>query len=185
MMKSDDHMAKVKARLLLENKKIAAVEARKKDKEAGLYAKQVAASRAQSRAADKRAQLDALKQWRKNKGAGRPDLSTDKDLDKVLMARRDKGGADRGGDREGGKGRRAAKDRRYGHGGMKRGAKDNTAGSSRSLKDFNPSKNKALPPGVKGKFGGGGGGGHKPFRNAGAHRPGKAARAASRGKRRA
>ena len=188
MLKTDDHMQKVRAlhksvalpmifflspqllsqikeRLILEQKKISAVETRKKGKEAATFAKQVAAERAKEKAADRRAHEDTLKQWRKHKDS-RTDLSKPEDLDALFdSANRKSTAATRG--------RRAAKDKRYGHGGSKRFKKDNTAGSSASDKGFSMRKNKSLPPGVRPK---------RP-RNAGANRPGKRARISKGSKR--
>lgn len=78
-------------------------------------------------------------------------------------------------------GARRAKDKKFGFGGRsKRDAKDNTARSSASLKEFSSTRNRALPPGMAGKGGGGkpGGGGHKAQK--GGARAGQHARQAAR-----
>ncbi len=198
----------VKERLLFEQKRMAAVESRKRSKAAAVFAKQTQAETLKAKQAEKRAQLDAVKQWRKHKGGatsgGVGSRTTNAEIE-AMLANTGTGGGDgaeagptgagagagthRGAGFGSGK-RRAGKDRRYGFGGQKRHAKENTKGSSGSLASFNPSANRALPPGMrhgKGKGGGPGGGkGFKPRgggkRNTGANRPGKRARAAAHGK---
>lgn len=65
MMKDDFHMQRVKAKLLFEQRKIAAFEARKKEQESRKFAKQVQAEREKQKAAEKRSQLAAVKTFRK------------------------------------------------------------------------------------------------------------------------
>jgi rRNA-processing protein EBP2 len=181
MLKSDAHMARVKDKLLFEQKKISAVEQRKQRATAAEFGKQVAAERVKARGADKKATLDALASWRKQRGrhgsgGGRVEGGGGAELDAVLEGG---GGSGRGGGKP--NFRRAGKDAKYGFGGQpKRVAKANSAKSSRSLKDFAPGRNKALPPGVRPKQRGGGGGGGGGAKKGGA-RPGKAARAAKKG----
>jgi rRNA-processing protein EBP2 len=158
----------IKERLLFEQKKITAVESRKRDKESATFAKQVAAERVKQKAAEKRSHDDSLKQWRKHKDS-RTDLSKPEDLDALFAA----GGARDRSSTAASRGKRKAKDRNYGFGGAKRFRKENTSGSSSSMKDFSMARNKALPPGVKSKS----------LKNSGAHRAGKRARSSKASKR--
>lgn len=177
MLKSDDHMARVKDKLLFEQKKMSAVEARKKRQSSATFGKQVAAERLKARAADKKATLDNIAAWRKQRGrngnSATGGAGDEGDIDAVL--------AGQGGGREGGgkkNFKRAGKDKKYGFGGApKRFGKTNDAKSSKSLKDYSAGRNKALPPGVKPKGRGGSSGGGK-----GGARPGKFARTAAKGK---
>ena len=175
MLKSDDHMARVKDKLLFEQKKMSAVEARKKRQASASFGKQVAAERIKARAADKKATLDNIAAWRKQRGRNRNTGGSggadDADIDAML-----EGGGKREGGGGGGKNfKRMGKDKKYGFGGKpKRFAKSNDAKSSKSLKEFSVGRNKALPPGVKHKGKGGG--------NKGGARPGKFARSAAKGK---
>lgn len=170
MMKSDEHMKKIKDKLVFEQKKMSAVDARRKEKSASLYAKQAAAAKVKAKSADKRTQIDALKQWRKHK-EDMPDLSTDADLENMFASAKHAASKAEGKARPGAG--RHNKDSKFGHGGPKRMRKENTAGSSASLKDFSMRRNRTLPAGMKSKA-------SKP-RNAGASRPGKSARMAKRG----
>lgn len=172
-----------------------AVEARRKEKEAASFAKQVAASRARDKAREKAHTQDVLRQWRQRRGAdtsGRGD--DDAALDALLASKPGAGGATNSSSVSGHKRPRSAsatKDRKFGFGGQKRFKKDNSAASSNSLRGFNPARNKALPPGVKPKWGGGGSGGAGGGSAGGGRfgkggkRMGKQARSAHRGKGRA
>lgn len=186
MIKSDEHMQKVKDRLVFEQKKITAVENRKKERLTAKYTKQVAIEKMKAKAADRKAQLDALSSWRKNKNGKRPDLSTEAELNAFLSNATGGAGADGGaaaGGRTGGSNRKA-KDRKFGFGiGNKKMRKENTAASSHSTKGFSMGRNRSLPPGMQSRGGkGGAGGGFKGGKNAGGSRPGKQARQSMRGK---
>ena len=198
MLKSDGHMQKIKDKLILEQKKMTAVENRKKDKAGSMFSKQVAAEKVKAKAADKRSQLDNIKQWRKNKGDARPSLSNDADLEGMMSGKgaagadRGRGGADRGrgGGGAGARGRsssgpggrgsifkREAKDKKFGFGGKpKHFAKSNDRESAGANTGFSRRDNKApfFPKRGGGKAGGSAG--------KGSSRPGKSTRSASRGR---
>lgn len=182
MIKSDSHMARVKDKLLFEQKKMSAVDARKKRQSAAEFGKEVASERLKARAADKKATLDSLASWRKQRGRHGNSATggaggSDGDIDAMLDGRGG-GGAPRG-EARGGKPnfKRAGKDKKYGFGGQpKRVEKGNDARSSKSLRDFKPGRNKALPPGVKPKTRGG-------AKGKDGKRPGQAARAAKKARR--
>lgn len=182
MLKSDAHMKKIKDKLLFESKKMAAVEHRKQEKSAAVYAKEATAEKMREKAAEKRATLEGVKQWQKRSRDGRPERA-DAELDAVLSGngKRPKGGGAAAG--AGASARpsfkRAGKDKKYGFGGApKRLAKTNDARSSASTRDFSLGRNRALPPGVKPR--GAAGGSNK---GSGAARPGKRSRDGARGKR--
>jgi rRNA-processing protein EBP2 len=210
MLKSDDHMQRVKTKLVEEQTRMKAVETRRAEKESAAFNKQTMAEKSREKAVEKRGTLDALKQWRKNKDDSRPELSSDKDLDKLFRGAGAgaPGGAGKGG--KGGKGgagagpasghrsaatrfapigvvtttkggKRKYKDKKYGFGGPKHFKKEGTAESSADMRDFSV---KRMKSGVKGM---------KPFKgNAnprskggrkGGDRPGKWARSAKGGAR--
>lgn len=67
MVKSDEHMAKVKDRLMYEQQQIEEAEERRKAREQKAYAKQVQAQKERERAADKKRQIEAVQQLRKQR----------------------------------------------------------------------------------------------------------------------
>ena len=172
MLKSDEHMKRVKDKLLTEQQRMKAVEVRKRQKDAEAFRKAAAGEKARVRASEKRGALEAVKQWRKQ-GAGGGAAALGLGGEEEAAPRGARGAARGGGGGGGGGGKRggaptkkARKDEKYGFGGKpKRLAKLNDSKSSRDLSSFNPAR-------MKGKAGGGKGGA----------RPGKAARAAKRGK---
>lgn len=192
----------IKDRLITEQKRMSAVDSRRKQRDSLKYLKQVAAEKAKSKAADRRAHDETLKQWRKHRGDAEHAAT---DFEAALSGKGKAGGGGGGAaaggpgggaaggggaggprgdrDRERKSGRRKAKDSRYGFGGPKRFKKDNTAGSSRDTKSFSVARNKALPPGIKfkgGRPGGAGGAGGGSAGGKGAGRPGKRARVAGK-----
>lgn len=63
MVKSDDHMAKIKDRLIFETKKMEAVERRKSNKEQTVMAKERRAHRLAEKAKAKKAHMSAVEDW--------------------------------------------------------------------------------------------------------------------------
>lgn len=179
MLKSDDHMRRVKDKLVVEKQRITAVEHRKKEREAHAFNKQAQSEKVKAKAAEKRGTENALAAWRKKAKDGLDDAA---DLEAVLQ-----GSAGTGADRaqESREKRtamfkRAGKEKKYGHGGKKRGMKQNDRESSKgkeAFKSYSVKRMKgSLPPGLRNKGKGGGGGGSGGRKNAGANRPGKRAR---------
>lgn len=157
----------VKDRLIFEQKKITAVEARKKEKTAGQYAKAVAAERQREKSSVKRNHTEVLKQWRKH-GDAIPEGGKEQDFEAMFAQAHTSS-------KKPFAGRASPKDKKFGFGGDKRMRKENTARSSRDDRSFSMGRNKALPPGVKPAKG------FKP-KNAGGSRPGKTARHSNIGK---
>lgn len=185
----------IKDRLITEQKRLSAVDSRRKQRDSLKYLKQVAAEKAKTKAAERRAHDETLKQWRKHRGDAE---HAGADFEAALSGKgkaaggpgaagsSGPGGAGAGAgrgdrDRDGKNGRRRAKDRRYGFGGPKRFKKDNSASSSRDTKSFSVARNKALPPGIKYK-GRPSGGSSGSAGGKGAARPGKRARTAGKSK---
>eukprot|EP00743_Colponemidia_sp_Colp-15_P003240 GILK01003499.1.p1 GENE.GILK01003499.1~~GILK01003499.1.p1 ORF type:complete len:319 (-),score=83.80 GILK01003499.1:208-1164(-) len=175
MVKTDEHMKRVKENILLEQKKITAVEERIKTKELKKVAKQVQVEKTQAKQKEKRANLDAVKQWReerensgsKNDDEAEPSFLRDNRVKAGDKRKRD----DSTGPRASKK--RKGKDAKYGYGGGKKNAKRNDSKSSNDMRGFSLGKNKSPVGGMgqKGKKGGPGGG-----KAAGGKRPGKFAR---------
>jgi len=127
MIKSDDHMGKVKARLVFEKKKIESFEARKAQQEGRRRQKLVGAERSAERSAKKRANLDSIAKWRKDhQGTG----TGGDDLDDAIEGRRT--GREK-------KARAFNKRQKYGVGGTggREGTRKNTAASTDDTREFN------------------------------------------------
>ncbi|KAI4166497.1 MAG: hypothetical protein LQ343_008008 [Gyalolechia ehrenbergii] len=146
MVKSDEHMGKIKHKMTVEaaNKK-AAAEARKQ-RDLKKFGKQVQVAKLQERDKAKRETLDKiniLKRKRKN-----ADVPGAEETDMFDVALEDASKADRASKRprtsEGGRGpnKRSKKDAKYGFGGKKRFAKSGDAVSSSDLRGFSTQKMK-------------------------------------------
>ncbi|GKZ69566.1 rRNA-processing protein and EBNA1-binding protein ebp2 [Aspergillus niger] len=167
MVKTDEHMGKIKKKLYDEAAaKKAAAEARKQ-RDLKKFGKQVQVAKLQQRAKEKRETLEkinALKKKRKAETGGPTDDSSnmfDVAIDDAAQA----GGRKRGRDAEGGPSmKRQKKNEKFGFGGKKRFAKSGDAVSSGDMRDFSVKKMKGGPKG------------------GGAKRPGKSRRAAAKGR---
>ena len=154
-------MAKVKDRLIYENKKIEAVAMRKSNKEQKLRAKESRATKLAEKAQRKRSHMQAVQEWAESAAAnrGRNNFNDDNDDAAYLQALQTGRNVNK---------KRQAMDRRYGFGGKRGRFKQNDPKDLNSPKGFNP----------RGHFEGG-------MKKSGAnHRKGKRARDASRSKRR-
>lgn len=141
MLKSDAHMAKVKDKLIYEQKKITAVEERKKSQAHRKVAKEVQAEKIKERNQQKKDTLEAVKQWKKRKGNDkRGGLKDDEDmeLDSIVSGKRKLENGDR--DDRSKKPRvnraREAKNAKFGFGGKRRHAKSNSKESTNDLSSF-------------------------------------------------
>ncbi|BCR95460.1 EBP2 family rRNA-processing protein [Aspergillus luchuensis] len=168
MVKTDEHMGKIKKKLYDEAAaKKAAAEARKQ-RDLKKFGKQVQVAKLQQRAKEKRETLEkinALKKKRKADTGGPTDDSSnmfDVAIDDAAQAG---GGRKRGRDAEGGPSmKRQKKNEKFGFGGKKRFSKSGDAVSSGDMRDFSVKKMKGGPKG------------------GGAKRPGKSRRAAAKGR---
>lgn len=131
MVKSDDHMAKVKEQLMYEQKVIETSQQRRKEREAKRFARQVSAERKKERAQEKKAAITgvaALRKQRKRDGfAG--ELDVDTELEK-LDTRKPKGVLGERFKAKGTSAKRAQRDSKFGFGGPKRKSKMNDAYSA-------------------------------------------------------
>lgn len=67
MVKSDEHMKRVRSELLFEQQQLEVREERRKAREAKRYGKQVQAEKVKQRTLDKKAQIKSLDKWRKQR----------------------------------------------------------------------------------------------------------------------
>lgn len=138
MIKSDEHMDKLKSKLLTEAANKKASEEAKKQRHLKKFGKQVQNSTLQERAKQKRETLDKIKSLKKR---GANELSNDDDFQIALeeATREDRGGDNK---RRKPNSKRLAKDSKYGFGGKKRGSRANDATSSADIGDFSSKKMK-------------------------------------------
>ena len=156
---SIDHMARVKDRLIFENKKIEAVAQRKASKEQKFRAKESQANRLAEKAKRKLEHFQQVEQWAqsaaRNRGGALPD--DDDDVNSMFQKGPNK--------------KREAANRKYGFGGKRGRFKQNDRASMNDLSAYNPRGNFA-------------GGMKKSAKNgSGANRAGKRARDAKRARR--
>ncbi|PYH78759.1 eukaryotic rRNA processing [Aspergillus uvarum CBS 121591] len=172
MVKTDEHMDKIKKKLYDEAAaKKAAAEARKQ-RDLKKFGKQVQVAKLQQRAKEKRETLEKindLKKKRKADTSGEADNANemfDIAIDDAQSNNRKRAFGSDGATNA----KRQKKNEKYGFGGKKRHSKSGDAVSSGDMRDFSVRKMKG------GSRGGGGGGG------GGAKRPGKSRRAAAKGR---
>ncbi|PSC74922.1 putative rRNA-processing EBP2-like protein [Micractinium conductrix] len=141
MVKSDEHMQKVKEQLLYEKQQIEASDMRKKEREAKKFSKQVAAERKKERAQDKKQAITSISKLRKQreKSGFAGELDVDAELERMEGGGR--GGGGRGGRQQQHKpgerfaprdksAKREQRDSKFGFGGPKRNRKQNDASSA-------------------------------------------------------
>eukprot|EP00814_Leptocylindrus_danicus_P002266 CAMPEP_0116019008 /NCGR_PEP_ID=MMETSP0321-20121206/8977_1 /TAXON_ID=163516 /ORGANISM="Leptocylindrus danicus var. danicus, Strain B650" /LENGTH=296 /DNA_ID=CAMNT_0003489489 /DNA_START=47 /DNA_END=937 /DNA_ORIENTATION=+ len=155
MVKTDEHMTKVKDRLIFESKKIEAFEQRKNNKEHKLRAKEARANKLAAKSKAKKDHMEAVSDWAKNAAANRVSGRVKDDDDEYMSNAFNK--------------KRAAANRKYGHGGKKSRFRSNDPATLNDMSAYNPRGNFA--GGKKGKGG------------SGSNRTGKRARDAARSRR--
>ncbi|KXZ53630.1 hypothetical protein GPECTOR_6g547 [Gonium pectorale] len=193
MVKSDEHMAKVKEQLMFEQKQIEAAEERRKQREAKLYGKQVQLAKQKERNADKKRQITEISKLRKHreKSGFAGELDVDEQLAELDQRRplNLKQLGQRGPkDAKAPNKKRQMRDSKFGFGGRKALKKQNDAYSAANMDDYKPGKFKeSFGPrkgGVQKKQGGAGagaGGKKGPKKGGKQQRPGKQRRQAMKG----
>mmetsp|Transcript_6237 Transcript_6237/g.13655 ORF Transcript_6237/g.13655 Transcript_6237/m.13655 type:complete len:338 (+) Transcript_6237:240-1253(+) len=205
MVKSDEHMAKVKEQLMFEQKQIELAEERRKQREQKQYSKQVQAERQKEKIQNKKKQIEQISQLRKQRQksgfAGELDMDAElHDMErKAASAPKFRDRNSPGGKHAPNK-KRMAKNAKYGFGGNKRLNKQNDAYSAADMNGFKGSRAEKGGMGFGGGKGGNrgrpasapGGGNKGAFKpkggvqkkggNKGGNRPGKARRNAMKGK---
>ncbi|XP_074612583.1 putative rRNA-processing protein EBP2 [Acropora palmata] len=155
MVKTDDHMQRVRAKLLSKQQAMERSEKAKKQREMKKFGKKVQQDVLEKRQQQKKAQLEAVKSFKKRgKQAITPDfgranddfpIQTDKGSSTIVRGIVIKRGKSA---------KRKAKDARFGFGGVKRGMKRNTKESfSDMVNSFKPGKHGKAPSGKPGKMG--------------------------------
>ncbi|GFF34650.1 hypothetical protein IFM58399_03947 [Aspergillus lentulus] len=163
MVKTDEHMSKIKKKLYDEAAaKKAAAEARKQ-RDLKKFGKQVQVAKLQQRQKEKRETLEKINELKKKRKTDKSGI-TDNDNDLFDIAIEDSGKSDsrkrsRGNESGGPSLKRQKKNEKYGFGGKKRHAKSGDAISSGDLRNFSVKKMKG-----------------------GSKRPGKSKRAAAKGR---
>lgn len=140
MVKSDEHMDKLKTKLLKEAADQRASEDAKKQRQLKKFGKQVMHATLQDRAKQKRETLDKIKSLKKKRSAN--EIANDDEFQIALeeaTAENPK--------RQKPNGKRMAKDAKYGHGGKKRFLRKNDADSSADIYNARGKKGKAARPG--------------------------------------
>ncbi|CAH2353071.1 rRNA-processing protein Ebp2p [[Candida] railenensis] len=147
MVKSDEHMDKLKQKLLTEAANKKASEDAKKQRMLKKFGKQVQNATLQERAKQKKESLEKIKSLKKKRGAN--ELSNDDDFQIALeeATKEEKYGRSAGGDNKRSKpnSKRLAKNSKYGMGGPKRGKRENDAASSMDVSGFSSKKMKGKP----------------------------------------
>mmetsp|Transcript_16993 Transcript_16993/g.40545 ORF Transcript_16993/g.40545 Transcript_16993/m.40545 type:complete len:289 (-) Transcript_16993:18-884(-) len=171
MVKSDEHMLRVKEQLNFETEKIEAAEQRRKQREAKRFQKQMQAERNKQKAQEKKRSMEEVTKWRKQRQ--KSGFQGDAEFDLDSFNRKPKKAGERISDGFATKSKkRQFKDSKFGFGGRKRLKKQNDAFSAADMSSYKPPvpDRKGKPQGKGGKKGGG-------------NRPGKARRAAARSRR--
>lgn len=145
-------MARVKDRLIFENKKIEAVAQRKANKEQKLRSKEAHSNKVAEKARRKKENMNFVNDWAKTAASNRGGKSSDNDDQGFLRKMQS-------GDNKGSNKKRIAANKKYGFGGKRGRFKQNDPKSMNDMSAFNPKGN---------------------FRGMGSKRQGKRARDASR-----
>jgi len=179
MLKSDQHMTRVKDRLLKEKQKMESVDKRRSIQSQKKISKQVQEEVKRDKLTQKKNAAAKIQDWRKQqaKKRGGDGLLADKDdgledaISEMTQTRKRTLDADSNQRNR----KREAADKKFGHGGKKRGSKRPDAESfAAGNRDWSTARNNAA------KSTGGEGGGRRKKTSSKPNRPGKARRAASR-----
>eukprot|EP01116_Phalansterium_solitarium_P024642 TRINITY_DN9083_c0_g2_i1.p1 TRINITY_DN9083_c0_g2~~TRINITY_DN9083_c0_g2_i1.p1 ORF type:complete len:312 (-),score=103.15 TRINITY_DN9083_c0_g2_i1:250-1185(-) len=155
MLKSDEHMDKIKNKLLFEKKRIETIEEKKKLREMKKYGKQVQVQQQQERQKRKKLELDRISKLRKVREKGNavggdefpvelddeapaPERVTPASLAAAHKNKQQLAGSSQLPHKSR---KRKHKDEKYGHGGKKRFSKSNDAASFESMKGFSIQRN--------------------------------------------
>ncbi|KDD74962.1 rRNA processing protein EBP2, partial [Helicosporidium sp. ATCC 50920] len=147
MVKTDEHMARVKEQLQHEQKLIADMEQRRKDRENKRHAKQIQVEKKKERDQERKQGVDAVTRMRRERARNQYEGELDMEAELREM---EGGGRGRGRGRGGPKSmqrfqprakaaHREARDQKYGHGGPKRLSKQNDAFSAADTNSYRSS----------------------------------------------
>ncbi|KAF9998115.1 rRNA-processing protein and EBNA1-binding protein ebp2 [Entomortierella chlamydospora] len=185
MIKSDEHMAKIRQKLLDENASIQASERAKAQRELKKFGKKVQTEKRLEREKAKAEALEKINVLKKKRQGNDSSANADDEFDVALASDDEEMRAYKTTGRNGNKGKkrsasstpesrgkRLKKDQKFGFGGKKRHAKSNTADSSADVSAFNVKRNKSTSFKA----------GHKATKTAAKKRPGKARRQSGGGR---
>ncbi|KIW11990.1 hypothetical protein PV08_09264 [Exophiala spinifera] len=150
MVKSDEHMGRVKKKMYDDAASKKAAEEARKLRDAKKFGKAVQVAKEQERAKEKRNTLDKIKELkRKRKGQDTGKVVEDSDLfqsiDVDSAPTKDRSGRERGAGPNGPPNKRQKRDQKFGFGGKKRFSKSGDAISSGDMRGFSASKMKGKP----------------------------------------
>ncbi|KAF9173874.1 rRNA-processing protein and EBNA1-binding protein ebp2 [Mortierella sp. AD011] len=185
MIKSDEHMAKIRQKLLDENASIQASERAKAQRELKKFGKKVQTEKRLEREKAKAEALEKISALKKKRQGNDSSANADDEFDVALASDDEEMRAYKTAGQNGNKGKkrsasstpesrgkRLKKDQKFGFGGKKRHAKSNTADSSADVSGFNVKRNKSTSFKA----------GHKATKTAAKKRPGKARRQSGGGR---
>lgn len=156
MVKTDDHMQRVRAKLLSKQQAMERSEKAKKQREMKKYGKKVQQEILQKRQKEKREMMEAVKSYKKRGkktplssatlpgGGDEFQIQTEKDSstsNKGKVIKRGKSG------------KRKRKDAKFGFGGVKKGKKQNSSESFSDVSSFNSAKHNKAPRAKSGNIG--------------------------------
>ncbi|KAJ2856964.1 RRNA processing protein [Coemansia erecta] len=159
MVKSDSHMARIRQKLLDQQKGIQNAEEAKKQRQLRKYGKKIQQEKIKEREDQKKAALEKISSIKKRLRSGdmgdaddfEIDIDSDGESGKKGKLGRDKA---KGGRKPLPNKKRQNKNEKFGFGGKKRGMKNNTAESSADLSSFSAKRNKSskfVAPSKRGK----------------------------------
>ncbi|KAG0280283.1 rRNA-processing protein and EBNA1-binding protein ebp2 [Linnemannia exigua] len=153
MIKTDDHMAKIRQRLLDENASIEASERAKAQRELKKFGKKVQTEKRLEREKAKADALDKITALKKKRQGNDNTTNADDDFDVALASDDEEMKSYKTGDPNSKKrsststhesrGKRSKKDQKFGFGGKKRFGKSNDANSSADVSGFSVKRNKS------------------------------------------
>jgi len=147
MLKDDEHMGKIRQKLLDEAAGTRAAQEARKQRDLKKFGKKVQVARLQERERGKREMLERVKVLKRKRQGAETETATETDMFDVALEEAVKGR--RGDSRDGISHKRQKKDQKYGFGGKKKFAKSTDAKSSGDLSGFSSKKNRAQFTGVK------------------------------------
>jgi rRNA-processing protein EBP2 len=147
MLKDDEHMGKIRQKLLDEAAEKRAAQEARKQRDLKRFGKKVQVAKLQERERGKREMLERVKIFKRRRQDVETEATTEADMFNVALEEVING--HRGSTRDGINNKRKKKDQKYGFGGKKRFVKSTDAKSSGDLSGFSNKKNKAQFAGVK------------------------------------
>jgi len=147
MIKTDEHMSKLKGVLLKEKKQIEEAQQRTKIRIQRKFAKKTQSDVAQKRQKEKKEELDAIKKWRKSRKGNTTNSEFPEDLLKKDSLMRKQLASSTTPDKAKPKSQKMTntqkKALKYGQGGKKRGLKMNTTESVNDMTGWNTKRNRS------------------------------------------